>query len=116
MDSNLMIVLLLVVLVMVGILYTELCRKDKEILRLEVLNMKLKAELRLVDDVCDDTVECEYNYHDPVHSDVCHFECMLDANLEFNDRLTPKAQEYRDKLIVGVERMMKKVEDYKNSQ
>lgn len=68
------------------------------------------------DGVCDNTIECEYNYHDPVHPDVCHFECMLDANLEFNDRLTPKAQEYRDKLIIGVERMMKKVEDYKNSQ
>ena len=71
---------------------------------------------KMSDDVCDETVECEYNYHDNVHPDVCHFECMLDANLEFNDRLTPKAQEYRDKLIVGVERMMKKVEDYKNLQ
>lgn len=47
MDSNLMIALLIAVLVMVGILYAELDRKDKEIIRLEVLNMKLKAELRL---------------------------------------------------------------------
>ena len=67
------------------------------------------------DDECRNVPECEYNYHDPVHSDVCHFECMLDAYLEPDCRLTPDAQEYRDELIIGVERMMEKVEGYKKS-
>ena len=56
---------------------------------------------------------CEYNYHDPVHPDVCHFECMLDVYLEPDCRLTLDAQEYRDAMIIGVERMVRKVEDYR---
>lgn len=59
-------------------------------------------------------LSCKYNYHDPVHPEVCHFECMLDANLEFDDNLTPKAQEYRDQLIIGVIRMAKKVASFNN--
>lgn len=56
---------------------------------------------------------CEYNYHHPHNPSVCHFECMLDTYLESDCGLTLDAQEYRDELIIGVERMVRKVEDYR---
>lgn len=57
---------------------------------------------------------CEYNYHDDDHEDLCIFECTLDSLLEPDIKLTPKAQEYRDQLIIGVIRMAKKVASFNN--
>ena len=56
---------------------------------------------------------CEYNYHDDDHEDLCIFECTLDGLLEPDAKLTGKAQQDRDELIIGVERMMDKVTYYR---
>ena len=56
---------------------------------------------------------CKYNYHDDDHEDLCVFECTLDSLLEQDTLLTEKAQQYRDELIIGVERMMGKVNNYR---
>ena len=56
---------------------------------------------------------CEYNYHDDDHEDLCIFESTLDRLLEPDNQLTEKAQQYRDKLIEGVDRMIDKVNHYR---
>ena len=56
---------------------------------------------------------CEYNYHDDDNEDLCIFESTLDSMLEPDIQLTEKAQQYRDELIIGVERMMDKVNNYR---
>ena len=73
-----------------------------------------KVEPTSVGLIPDDKIPpCKYNYHDDDHEDLCVFECTLDGLLEPNSQLTEKAQEYRDQLIVGVERMMDKVTYYR---
>lgn len=55
---------------------------------------------------------CAYNYHDPLHEDLCIFEVTLTDLLVADSQLTPKAQEYRDELMIGVRRMADKVAGY----
>lgn len=55
---------------------------------------------------------CKYNYHDPLHEDLCIFEVTLDDLLVADSQLTPKAQDYRDELMIGVRRMADKIAEY----
>lgn len=59
---------------------------------------------------------CEYNYHDPLHEDLCTFEIILDNYLKPDDKLTKDAQELRAKLIIGVKRMCGKVKEFEKAE
>ena len=56
--------------------------------------------------------KCKHNYHDNLHPELCEFECILDAYLESNDKLTLDAQKLRDGLVEGVKRMANKVKNF----
>jgi len=53
-----------------------------------------------------------FNYSDDSHPEIDEFEINLDVYLECDNKLNKKAIEYRDELIVGVERMHQKVQEF----
>jgi len=59
--------------------------------------------------------KCKHNYHDDLHPELCEFECILDAYLESNDKLTLDAQKLRDGLVEGVKRMANKVKNFETA-
>ena len=64
----------------------------------------------------DERPPCEYNYHDDSHPDVCLFECMVDEYLLLDDELTIDAQEYRESIIKGIERIDFKLRMYRRKE
>ena len=58
-------------------------------------------------------MKCIYNYHNDLHPDVCIFETLLDEYLVADSKLTNDAQKLRDSLIIGVNRMFDKVNNFK---
>jgi len=60
------------------------------------------------------TLKCKCNYHDDLHPEICYFEVTLDEYLIDDSLLTSDAIQLRDAFIIGVERMYKKVQDFKH--